>query len=755
MTWQLIGGSLPQGLSLNAATGAISGTPTASGTFPITVRITDSAQGELAQTVTYSCNIVIGVPVTPPVITEVTITSGCPASTAFLGSTYAQTITATGGNGTSFIFSISQGSLPNGLTLNNNRIGGTPTGPAGTSRFSIQVSSGDATTQLACSITVAPPQLQVTSACPANGTQGVPYPPFLLTATGGPGPGTYAFAIVGGPLPAGLTLSGNTISGTPQGPPGPSPAFTVQVTSGSTTANSGPCTINIAAAPLAIAGTCPATAQAGAVLSVPVTASGGKAPYTFAFTGSQGLSFNNGSVTGTLAAPGTGSFSVTVTDAANSPAQTLSCSFPVTPPANPLQIGGSCPGGPVPLNAPFSLPLSASGGTGGVYTWSLSGPSWLSLSSTSGASVTLSGTPPSAGTAAFTVTLSDSAGTPVATFNCSLQVAVALQITNAASCPASPVDFQTAVSIGLSVSGGTAPYNWVYSGPSFLTLSTTTGASTTVSGSTTASGAASFSVTASDSANTPPVTFSCAFTVRPAVVPPIALTVGSTISLTPAGIVISLNAPAPEDLSGTVTLTFKSSATNPLDNNPQVHFTSPAGTTAPFTIPKGTQTITLPPIEQGSVAGTIHVEITDLRAGTDNVLPPARVFADIVVPGLKPVITNQFPAASSAGLTFENETANGFDIVISGYSTPRDMSSATVTFTAVSGATLEGDATFTVPLSNIFTAYYQSARSTAAGSIFTGLRIPVTVSGDKTVIASVTVTLTNSAGTSDPVTKTR
>jgi prepilin-type N-terminal cleavage/methylation domain-containing protein len=54
--WALIAGALPPGIALTGATGALSGTPTAQGAYPFTVRVTDSQAYTAQQPLTITIN---------------------------------------------------------------------------------------------------------------------------------------------------------------------------------------------------------------------------------------------------------------------------------------------------------------------------------------------------------------------------------------------------------------------------------------------------------------------------------------------------------------------------------------------------------------------------------------------------------------------------------------------------------------------------------------------------------------------------
>lgn len=118
-TWSITSGNLPAGLTLNASTGSISGTPTANGTFNITVQATDSAS--TPQTVTAALKLQVSDG--PLVITTTQLPAGQQ------GTAYSFQLAA-GGGIPPYVWSVDPTApLPAGLTLSpSGLISGVPTG---------------------------------------------------------------------------------------------------------------------------------------------------------------------------------------------------------------------------------------------------------------------------------------------------------------------------------------------------------------------------------------------------------------------------------------------------------------------------------------------------------------------------------------------------------------------------------------------------------------------------------------------------
>ncbi len=61
-SWSVVSGQLPAGLSLNPATGTVSGTPTATGSSTVTIQVVDSGQPQLRNYSSYSFTVQPGQP---------------------------------------------------------------------------------------------------------------------------------------------------------------------------------------------------------------------------------------------------------------------------------------------------------------------------------------------------------------------------------------------------------------------------------------------------------------------------------------------------------------------------------------------------------------------------------------------------------------------------------------------------------------------------------------------------------------------
>ncbi|MGA2831379.1 MAG: putative Ig domain-containing protein [Streptosporangiaceae bacterium] len=131
--WSVSAGTLPAGLTLNASTGVLAGTPTAAGSSGFTVKVTD-ADGQTAIE-----------PVILAVVSRPSLSFAAPPA-GQVGLAYSDTLAVSGGTGP-FAWSVSTGTLPAGLTLNasSGALSGTPAA-VGSYPFTVQVSDADGVT---------------------------------------------------------------------------------------------------------------------------------------------------------------------------------------------------------------------------------------------------------------------------------------------------------------------------------------------------------------------------------------------------------------------------------------------------------------------------------------------------------------------------------------------------------------------------------------------------------------------------------
>ena len=574
-----------------------------------------------------------------------------------------------------------------------------------------------------CAAQQAPLFINTTSPLPAA-TVGQSYT-LTFTASGGSQP--YSWTAPQG-LPAGLTLAKTTgiLSGQPVSA-GIFDQLSIQVTDSAQHVATGIFSLTINPAPLTITTTSPLfTGIVGTQYSQSFTASGGVPPYSWSIrSGSTGdLKLVGNALQGTPQTAGTLSFTIQVTD--NAGAQ-VSQAFTITinPPSLSITTSSSLPNGAV--GASYSQKFGAVGGTP-PYTWSLSGDSIPGLTfSTS--QVTLSGVPTTAGTYNFTLQAADSGGL-TATRSFSLVIAPAtLTITSATQLP--DANLGAPYSYHMAASGGVPPYTWSANGlPAGLSLDAGSGL---ISGVINAAGALSFTVRVIDSTQASALNL-FHLNVSLPVLPSVTIG-GLPNNANPAqqfGLQISLGAAFPVALSGQAILSF-SPDTGAGDGTIQF---ATGGTTVNFTVAAGStaavSTGTLA-LQTGTVAGTITVSLR-LQAGGVDITPSPAPTATTHIAGAAPVIQSAQVVRNSGG----------FNIVVIGFATTREVTQATYNFTAAAGQTLQVSQV-TVPVDTLFATWYQNAQNTAYGSQFL-LTQPFSIQGDATAVIPQSVTLTNRVG---------
>jgi hypothetical protein len=419
-------------LTLSAG-GVISGTIAfnATGVYSFVVQVTD-AGGRVA---TKTLSIAIGAAVT---ITTASLPDGV------VGASYSQSLGASGGT-SPYNWTVVSGQLPAGLALaKTGQISGTPAA-TGASTFMMQVADstpgGALTAQLAFTLGIDTPLSIGTASALPSATVGTQYSATLQVSGGKP---SYAWSIVSGTLPAGLSLnpSSGLIAGTPSAS-GTSTFMAAVADSGSQSVQK---QFSIAvspnqSSPLQIT-TGNLTATVGVAFSQTLTASGGTAPYSFALTSGTlpaGLTFTaaTATISGTPTAAGASNLSFTVTDSSGQTAS-KAITFTVssaTPPSATVTVGtGSssvAPAQQLPVNISLSgtypaditvtMAVTFQSSVGGSdqtvqFITSSGGTTNLTLTITAGSLAPATAPVLATGTTAGTITITTQLSSPGVTF---------------------------------------------------------------------------------------------------------------------------------------------------------------------------------------------------------------------------------------------------------------------------------------------------------------------------------------------------
>lgn len=755
-TYAVSAGQVPVGLSLNAATGELSGTPTQAGPYNFTVTATDG--GGFTGSQAYSG--AVGAPVLSLAPSTVAgTTAGTPYSTTFV---------ASGGNpGYSYQLT---GTLPNGLSFSPaGMLSGTPT-QAGTFNFSVRAS--DSTTGTGApffivnnyTLSVSAPTVVVDPTTLPAATGGVAYSQ-AITASGGNG--TYTFSLTSGALPVGMSFSSaGVLSGTPT--VAGTFTFTVQATDGNGFTGSRSYSLVVNAPTITLAPTTLPGGSGGVAYSQALTANGGVASYTYSLSAGAlppGIALSSaGNLSGTPTISGNFNFTVTATDSVGftgSQAYAFSVAAPtitITPATLPAATGSIA----------YSQPLSASGGNGG-YTYSLTTgtlPPGIALSSAG----VISGTPTTTGSYSFTVRATDGfgfTGSQAYTVTVNAPAIVFVQTTLPGG--------QVAVAYSQTVSAGGGSGSFTYSVsagalPPGIALSS----AGVLSGTPTAPGSYSFTLTATDSFG---FTGSQPFTVainQP--VPVVVNDAATTPANAPASIDVTANDTGPitsiaiaqAPSHGTATVNGLNVAYTPGSNffgNDSFTYTAtgPGGTSAPATVSISVTPLAVPVAAAQSATVLAGQSVTvQAEAGAINgpftavTISRAPSSGTAVVQGAS--IVYSADADASGVVDFEYTLSNPFGASaparISVTVNPRPVASA-LTATAIAGREVKVDLTSTArggpftaaAVVSVSPADAGNATITASGA---GYTLAFTSAATFGGAVRITYTLSNAYATSAP-----
>jgi hypothetical protein len=459
--------ALPTGLTFNVNTGYVTGTPTVSlSNTTFTVTVTDSGATPQTASSTFSMTVTANVPVATLAVPTTQLTQGI-SFTAFTP------VTGTGGTAP-LRYSISP-ALPTGLTFSTSTgvVAGTPSVSSAAADYTVTVTDNlQQSAGQTFNLTVK--SIQVLTAIQTQPVYNL-YKSVAVTAftpiTYNGGYGTISYALTPSTLPAGLTFSAGSISGTPTSTSSTA-TYVVNLSDQAGQTASGTFALSVVSIPIAVTQKVPSTLltkNATFNSFAPVTAAGGYTPYTYVVSPSlpSGLSYASGTgiISGTATATSVATYYlVTVTDAA---AQSGTSSFNLTvlqPDALTLTrvintitlVQGTAA-------SPFT-PISASGGyvpSGSSLNYSIS-PALTAGLSINGNTGQITGTPSaySINTTTYSVTVSDQASQrSTVTFDLNVLTPVFSVVIAVPSTPGI-VGVAVAAFTPVTATGGATPYQY-------------------------------------------------------------------------------------------------------------------------------------------------------------------------------------------------------------------------------------------------------------------------------------------------------
>ncbi|MDR2327040.1 MAG: putative Ig domain-containing protein [Acidovorax sp.] len=635
-TYAISAGSLPAGLSL--ASGQITGTPSADGSFSFTVQATDSYGATGFES--YTLAIAVQIPVANAV--SATVAANSQANAITLGTTgvvSSVAVTAQAAHGTA--------------TASGRSITYTPNaGYSGTDSFSyIATNSSGSSNPAVVSITVTPPTLSISPSNLSGGTVGTTYSQGLTASLGTE---SYHYTLSAGSLPPGLSLSDSgSLSGTPAADG--SFSFTVQATDFYGATGSQAYTLVIAVTAPVANGVVATVAANSSGNDIALNITGGAASsVAVAAQAAQGTATASGthiSYTPAAGYSGADSFQYTATNASGTSAAatvtlTITASTLVMAPSS-LHAGA--------VNTAYSETLTSSGGQG-PYTYAVSAgslPAGLTLNAATGQ---ITGTPSASGSFSFTIQVTDSHG---ATGSQTYTQTVAQQAPQANAVTASVAANSSATAIALNITGGTATSVAVQVQAAHG-LATASGTSISYSPVAGYSGADSFQYTASNAGG-----MSSAATVNITVTAP-------TLSIVPSSL------PA-----GTVGTAYSQGLTASLGGDPYLYTISAGSLPGGLNLDQSMGQITGTPTVSGDFSFTVQARdsygATGSQAYTLTVTVPAPVANAVTAT----VAANS--TANTIALNITRATATSVAVVVQATQGMATASGSTISYSPVAG----------------------------------------------------------------------